>query len=255
MIDFDLPCASCSYNVRGLSANARCPECDCPIAETLSTRISCLSGFEHARIKSSALLIIASIAGAGGVLCMLVVLNAFFFLDVPAVLRLGARFALAAFPICLWLAIARLTTVKGVRATFFSACAMGAGGLSAVVSATRAFAGAKTPAYDDAGLLAITLLSAVCVAGVAGYLRALAQCLNSRKLGEYARDAAICVPIATIALVCAAWICSHKGVQAAVMLRLAVCVQILAVFVLAVVVLLVLRGKIPKRDLPMAPHA
>ena len=36
-IDVDLPCTACGYNLRGLPATNRCPECGLPVRETLLT--------------------------------------------------------------------------------------------------------------------------------------------------------------------------------------------------------------------------
>lgn len=35
-IDHDLPCLSCSYNLRTLAQDGRCPECNTPVATTLA---------------------------------------------------------------------------------------------------------------------------------------------------------------------------------------------------------------------------
>jgi hypothetical protein len=39
VLNHDLPCAQCAYNLRGLQRNQHCPECGYPIADSIGTYI------------------------------------------------------------------------------------------------------------------------------------------------------------------------------------------------------------------------
>jgi hypothetical protein len=43
VIEYDLPCRTCGYNLRGLAVSARCPECDTAVARSLHGQRLCYS--------------------------------------------------------------------------------------------------------------------------------------------------------------------------------------------------------------------
>ena len=67
----DLPCASCRYNLRGLSVRVGCPECGLPVGTTILTRVDPLAEeltpLSRPKLLASALLGWSGFAVAGGV--------------------------------------------------------------------------------------------------------------------------------------------------------------------------------------------
>src|SRR5688500_18541478 len=58
MVDHDLPCARCGYNLRTLDAGANCPECAAPVAHSLS-----LSGLALPDRRRLRLMIVSALVG------------------------------------------------------------------------------------------------------------------------------------------------------------------------------------------------
>jgi hypothetical protein len=51
VIDLDLPCAKCEYNLRGLAAGARCPECGSLVAPSLVARLDVAEPIERQALE------------------------------------------------------------------------------------------------------------------------------------------------------------------------------------------------------------
>ncbi len=65
LITRDVPCRQCAYNLRGLAANGRCPECGQPVALSINGDLLCFSDPNWvAKLRTGALIILASILGS-----------------------------------------------------------------------------------------------------------------------------------------------------------------------------------------------